>query len=211
MNGGYPSRDLLILVADLDMDQTFRGILERNQALDISNINFDIRRHPRRDSGCRTGAVDFLRSFLRTYRHALVVFDRHGSGSMDAREVLRDEVEAGLRNNGWEGRARAIVIDPELETWVWSNSEVIPEVLGWNGNLASLRQWLRDQGYWPTDTNKPPDPKAAMKRVMYKTRTRRSSRKFYELATRVSLVRCQDPAFHDLRTTLQTWFPVEIE
>ena len=209
MNGdrGH-KKDLLVLVADLDIEQAIRGLLGRSRALNITEVDFEVRRHPGRDSGCRSGAVEFLRSFLHSYRYALVVFDLYGSGNILDRKEIRYQVEDGLSRNGWDDRARAIIIEPELEAWVWTASQEVPEVLGWDGSYASLRDWLHEQGLWPEENGKPPDPKAAMKRTMYELRSKLSSRKFYELATKVSLVHhCQDPAFNELQTTLRAWFP----
>lgn len=166
MNNGNRLRDLFVLVADQDMEQTVRGLLARPQSLGMAPVTFEVRRHPRRDSGCRTGAVEFLRAFLGSFRHALIVFDLHGSGSHRTREETQREIEEVLSRNGWRQRAKAIVIEPELEAWIWAVSEKVPEVLGWNSRYAELRRWLCGQGLWPTESHKPPDPKEALKRTM---------------------------------------------
>ena len=207
MNNGDRRGDLFVLVADLDMEQTVRGLLARPESLEMAPMKFDVRRHPRRDSGCRTGAVEYLRAVLRSYSHALVMFDLHGSGSHRSREETGHEIEDALSRNGWDGRAKAIVIEPELEAWVWADSEKVPQVLGWNKKYAELRRWLREQGLWPNGSHKPPDPKEAMERAMQESRSRRSSRKFFELANVISLKRCRDPSFNDFKQTLRTWFP----
>ena len=157
----------------------------------------------------RTGAVEYLRAFLRSYRHAVVMFDLHGSGSHRTREEIQREIEDVLSRNGWRQRAKAIVIEPELESWVWAPSERVPEVLGWNTRYAKLRQWLSGQGLWPMESPKPPDPKEALKRTMEESGSRRSSRKFFELASTVGVGRCRDPSFNDFKHTLRTWFPSE--
>ena len=43
---------------------------------------------------------------------------------------------------------------------------------------------------------------------MEATHLRKSPRKFYELASKVSLKSCGDPSFNDFKRTLQTWFPL---
>ena len=209
MNNGDSRGDLFVLVADQDMEQTVRGLLARPESLEMAPVNFDVGRHPRRDSGCRTGAVEYLRAVLRSYRHALVMFDLHGSGSHRTREETQREIEEVLSRNGWRQRAKAIVIEPELEAWVWALSEKVPEVLGWNTRYPELRRWLRRQGLWPTESHKPPDPKEALKRTMEESRIRRSPRKFFELASTVSVGRCRDPSFNDFKQTLRSWFPAE--
>ena len=207
MNNGDGHGDLLVLVADLDMEQTIKGLLARPESLQMAPVKFEVRRHLRRDSGCRTGAVEYLRVFQRSYLHALVLFDLDGSGSDRSREETQWEVEEGLSRSGWNGRARTIVIEPELETWVWGPSDKVPEVLGWHKEYVELRRWLCGQGLWPEESPKPPNPKKAMERTMRESRSRITSRKFFELANEVSLRRCRDPSFNDFKRTLRTWFP----
>ena len=209
MNGGDGRGDLLVLVADLDMEQTVRGLLARPESLEMAPVKVEVRRHPRRDSGCRTGAVEYLRAFLGSYRHALVLFDLDGSGSDRSREQTQREVEEVLSRNGWKGRARTIVIEPELEAWVWGPSNKVPEVLGWHEEYVELRRWLCGQGLWPEESLKPPNPKKAMERTMQESRSRVTSRKFFELASVVGLRRCRDPSFNDFKQTLRSWFPAE--
>ena len=100
-----------MLVPDADIEQAMKGLLVRTGSIDIAPMDFEIRRHVNRDSGCKTNAANFLRPYSRTYRRALVVFDRHGCGSRGTREEIQEEVEIGLTRNGWEGRSKAIVID----------------------------------------------------------------------------------------------------
>ena len=104
-----------MLVPDADIEQAMKGLLVRTDSIDIAPMDLEIRRHVNRDSGCRTNAANFLRPYLRAYHYALVIFDRHGCGSRGTREEIQEEVEIDLTRNGWEGRSKAIVIDPELE------------------------------------------------------------------------------------------------
>lgn len=200
-------KDLLVLVADLDTEQAVLGLLNRSHSLGISSPGFETRRHPGRDSGCRLGATEYLRSFLHRYHHALVLFDLHGSGSLRSREDTGEEVEKKLSRNGWDGRAKVIVIDPELEAWVWTPSAIVPELLGWKGSYSELKNWLNEKDLWPDGEAKPSDPKAALEYTLYEARSRRSARRFFDLASRVSLAGCRDPAFNEFRATLRRWFP----
>lgn len=113
--------------------------------------------------------------------------------------------------NGWRDCSKTIVIDPELEAWVWGHSPVVAEVLGWGARYRELRSWLESQGLWPKDHPKPPNPKEALQRAMREAglqgRVKRSPTKFYELGRKVSVRGCSDPAFGELRDTLQAWFP----
>ena len=203
---GTNPEDLFVLAADLELANALEGLLSRSNDLGIRDIAFDIERHPNRDSGCRSDAVEYLRPYHGRYRYALVVFDHHGCGSLQTREQIQKTLEQQLSRNGWENGAKVIVIEPELEVWVWSNSPAVSRVLGWGDRYDELRKWLGDQQLWPLGDSKPSHPKKAMREAMRRGRVQRSARKFSELATAVELDGCQDPAFNELRTTLRSWF-----
>ena len=209
MNGPAEAKDLFVLAADLDMKNALEGLLSRPGHLRIRDVDFDIERHPNRDSGCRTDAVEYLRPFLGRYRHALVVFDYHGCGSHYRREVIQQDIGKDLKRNGWRDRAKAIVIEPELEVWVWAESPEVSRVLGWDGRYRELRRWLASENMWPARRPKPRDPKEAMERAMGHSRSQLSSRIFRELADTVDFDGCKDSAFNEFQETLRAWFPRE--
>ena len=202
---------LIALVADRDMEETLVRLFGRGRSFAIRGFAFEIRRHPDRDAGCRADAVNYLRQFLRTFDHALVVFDRDGCGSDATREEIEEAVEAELYRNGWRDRSKVIVIDPQLEGWIWSGSSVVSRALGWGSDYDQLRSWLAEKGLWNAGLPKPDDPKAAMDKALEsasrESRRRRSARIFGEIAARASLHGCTDPAFRKLTATLQDWFP----
>lgn len=202
-------KDLWILVADIDTGATMRGLLtQRQAALGIRGIEFTISKHPQRDPGCRRRAGSFARAFVNDHNYALVLFDKVGSGDERAeRQRIQNAVEGDLRRNGWENRSKAIVIEPELETWVWSTSANVGKVLGWNEGTGVLRDWLREHHLWPDDEAKPPDPKLALKRAMRVKNRSPTAATFMTLAGKVGLGKCKDPAFREVRETLQGWFP----
>ena len=209
-----PSRqDLLVLVADADIEQAVLGLMTRTESMGIRPCTYEIRRHPGRDPGCRVGAAQFLRPFSRRFRYALVVFDRHGCGDPGSRESIQRRVEDDLRANGWANRSKALVIDPELEVWLWSQSAHVAEALGWRRNYAGLRQFLKSQDLWPDESTKPIQPKKAMWEAMkaapMKKKARRSAAKFQKLASQVDFAGCVDPAFAELTGTLRRWFASE--
>ncbi len=169
----------------------------------------DLLRYFGRDSGCLTDAVDVLRPKQRSHHRALVIFDRVGSGGeANSAETLETEMENSLRTSGWpEGHAIAVVIDPELEAWVWSDSPHVPRVLGWRNGSQPLRQYLADQGLWGNDQHKPSDPKTAMEQAVRKANQPLVAGLFSELAATVSVQRCKDRAFNKFVQTLRRWFP----
>ncbi|MCI0488507.1 MAG: hypothetical protein L0229_18115 [Blastocatellia bacterium] len=201
-------KDLVVLAADKNIEFTVKGVLSRYQALKIKRLVSDIYSHPEHDPGCLLKGKDFLRSFVSIYEHALIIFDREGCGREGAtREDLEEEIEDSLSMSGWEGRASAIALDPELEVWVWSDSPHVDSVLGWEGKHPDLRTWLVQQGFLKEQQIKPERPKEAMEDALRSVRKARSSSIYFELARRVSFDRCEDPAFFKLKTTLQGWFP----
>lgn len=200
-------KDLYVLVADQDMVQTMEALLNRSEGLGIRPISYAIAKHMQRDPGCRTGASHYLRDRIHEYGHALVIFDKNGCGDHSEREEIQRKVEIDLAANGWRGRSKAVVIDPELENWVWNGSNRVPRILGWSGHYGKLRDWLEAEDLWPPSSAKPPEPKKAMRAALRKGRQSVSARLFGQLAKSTTLRHCKDPAFAELRDTLQSWFP----
>jgi len=201
-------KDLVLLVADSNIKAAVDCLLsKRTDSLQIRHIHYDIFVHPERDPGCLLRGHAFLQSMVKRYSHALVMFDRCGSGQ-EARPAseLEDQVRAGLHASGWGDRADVIVLDPELEIWVWSDSPEVDRCLRWQGRKPDLRSWLKKQGLWSVG-NKPDDPKKAVEEALRHVRSPRSSAIYRELAAKVSLRRCNDPAFLAFKKHLQRWFP----
>jgi len=204
--------DLVVLVADADAEWTVRTLLEKRcESLGIRPVQAEVIRYKGRDPGTFSDAHDFLRVYLQRASYALVILDREGSGqdAISSADEMEVDIEERLRGNGWQKdehgnpRAAAIVLDPELEIWVWSSSARVPAVLGLT--KAELREVLAD---FPTAPNgKPKRPKEAMEAALHRSRKPNSPRIFQELAARVSLENAEERAFVKLRATLQGWFP----
>ena len=199
--------DLIVLVPDKNMEAAVGGILDRSKSLGLRQVHHSIQIHPNRDPGCLGQGHDFLRSFAHSYRYGLILFDKEGCGrEQESREDLESQVEVRLRDSGWDDRARTIVIDPELEVWVWSDSPHLSFALGWKGDLAELRRWLIEHQHWSEGRLKPDDPKAAMEEILRLNKRPRSSSIYQQLTQKVSLQRCQDAAFLKLKAVLAEWF-----
>lgn len=198
-------KDLVCLVADRSIEAAVRGLLSRPEALGIRQVDHEIFVHPRRDPGCFHEADAFLGPLRGRYQHGLVVFDRAWDGApiQDANE-LEHAVGRCLGSDGWGG---VVVIEPELEAWVWSDSPHVEESLGWGDRTPALRAWLRQRGLWPAGSPKPLDPKAALEQALAAVRAPRSSAIHGNLARRVSVERCSDESFARFRSLLGIWFP----
>lgn len=199
-------RDLIVLASDKDMEFSMKGLLSRTQSFGIPQLEHDIFVHPEHDPGCFLRGHDFLRPFVKRYRHALVMLDREGCGRVLSRGQLEIELEARLSQSGWNDRAAAMIIDPELESWVWSDSPHVDSVLGWREKEPSLRIWLKTRGLLETEGMKPNRPKEAVREALRFASKSISSSHYLELAQKVSIDHCIDPTFLKLKMTLKRWF-----
>lgn len=199
--------DLGVLVADKDMQQAVLGLLGRWQSLGIRQLSgVRVEAMPGHDPAVRLRGVEFARNvFGRTHAHVLLLLDLEGSGASESAEFVESQLDEQLRAQ-WGQRGRSVVIDPELETWVFSRSHHIGPELGFESN-AQLRSWLVERGFWRPDANKPSRPKEAMLAALYESRRQVTSARFATLAQSVSLRNCEDRAFTRLVATLQEWFP----
>lgn len=200
-------KDLMVLVADQDMKATLESLLSRPESIVMRPIQFEVRPHPRHDAVCRTQSADFLRPFANRFARCLVMFDHEGCGEEQTPAAdLEIRVCDLLFKSGWEHRARTIVLEPELEAWVWSDSPVLDECCGWKGQPRPLREWIADQ-FQLQDNGKPVRPKEAFRAALRLTGKIPSSSLFRELALKVGLRRCQDRGLLQFKTTLSNWFP----
>jgi hypothetical protein len=182
-------------------------VLRRHQPLGIRAISYDVIQQPNYDTAFLQSAHLTLQAQSRNFRHALAVCDRHGCAkSLLPRERLEALIENQLANQ-WGDRAAAIVIDPELENWVWADSPHVAEAPGWQGGMSALWTWLRNKGLLAEGQTKPAGPQAVLLEALRLKNKRKSSSLFKDLASKVSLHACIDPAFLKLRSTLQGWFP----
>ena len=209
-------KELVILAADHQMKAGLDALLEnRSTAIQMRRLDagsWDSLVQPNFDAAVVALCHELLRSQSRRYRHALVVCDRRGSGrEWRTRIEIESEIESNLARSGWENRSAAVVIDPELEIWAWSDSPHVDDILGWKGrHRPSLREWLEQERHVRPGEVKPADPQRAMDHALESAGKRRSSSIFQRLAKQVSLRRCQDPAFLKLCTVLRTWFPSRV-
>ena len=201
--------DLVMLVPGKDERETFEGLLSsRRQSLDIRNLCYEILVHPRRDPGCFHEAPDILQPYQGLAQYSMVVLDHEGSGQEGrSPEDVGKDLKGRLEKSGWADRTEVLVLYPELENWVWSDSPEVDQAVGWRGRNPPLRDWLKEQGWWQQGSVKPNRPKEGLEAALREVRMRRSSSIYRNLAENVGLTRCQDQGFGAFQKTLKAWFP----
>jgi hypothetical protein len=208
MNPAEVAKDLIVLTADTSMSLVLEKLLQRVQHLGFHEVISQVIVHPDRDPGVFRRSHELLRSYSRRYRHAMAICDREGSGSGAPREEMERLIEERLAVNGWDARACAVVIDPELEIWMWGDWACLTRCTRWEGDAAKFRAWLRDRQLLEEGQVKPERPKEALQAVLKSRRVAFSSAIHQEMAARADTTRCVDSAFGKLRSTLQAWFPL---
>ena len=198
-------KDLVVLVADKNMQATLRGALARPEALEIRPISFDFRVHPGQDGGARTSGPAVLATEHRRFSHALLILDLEGSGSNTVDPVEQEHDLDARLSLQWKDRAKSVVIAPELDAWMWGSDNALRDVFRWPRN-GSIRDWLLAEGFKFDAAGKPVRPKEALEAMVRVHRQARSSALYEKVAAKISLKRCKDAAFVRLRTQLQYWF-----
>ena len=205
MNPG--EQDLIILVADIDAEYALQGLLSRPERLGVRPVRCQIDRHPMRDGGCRSQGVAYLRAFRRQFKHSLLIFDHEGCGvEGESAGAIETRMEAEMDKAGWAGQSAVIVIEPELDAWVWSDSPHVSDILGWKTQSQNLHAWLESEGWIVQGAIKPHRPKEALEVALRKAKKPRTAILYRDLAENVSLRGCTDRAFAKLRSSLLRWF-----
>ncbi|KPD17348.1 hypothetical protein ADM96_19475 [Burkholderia sp. ST111] len=213
MNGKRPC---VILVADSNMAAAFKGYLGRDQwhlSLGCAPFEFNadiggdlLVDEGGNDPGVYTKGHELLRPYQKSHDRALVVLDCDWDGSL-GKAVIERDITANLVASGWsEDAVKVIVIEPELENWLWQDKPQVAEALKYRGELG-LRRFLEQHNWWPQGATKPPRPKEAAEWLLRQTKTPRSSSIYQKLAAHISIKGCTDVAFADMHTQLRAWFP----
>lgn len=198
---------IVILVADSNIKGCLDGLLQRlPMVFDLAPYTYEIFSHPQRDPGCRIDSTAFLRRFKDNTGYALVVFDKEGCGKeLSSRTELEEDIEKSLSISGWDDRAKVIVIDPELENWVWIKSPRLAQIINWE-SIENLYNWIENNGFTLDERHKPLHPKEAFEKALYTSRKRRSSSIYTEIASQVSFRECTDQSFNKLINCMKFWF-----
>ena len=182
-------KDLVVLTADADMQAVFRAILARPDALGIRTIDFEVDRHPGRDSGVFKSGSELLRAKPKNdFRYFIAAFDHDGSGCHRRWDESGQIIQQRLDSFTFKDRSTVVVIAPELEEWLWRDP---PSISG------------------ASDADRALAPKERLNQVFVKNRKRPARiQDFAEIAARANLAAWNSsPSFRILKETLQNWFP----
>ena len=204
--------DLIVLAADKDIEQSVRGILSDHARIGIRAITYDVIVHPEHDPGVLKRPQELLRSMIRRAGHALAIFDYEGCGQTSSREEVERIVEQRLLANGWDGRAAAISIDPELENWlgICIDSRIAASILGWPVGGKSFRDYLIELSCLRPGQRRLNRPKEALRAALRVAKVPKSSSLYFKIAIEADIERCTDASFEKLVRFLRLWFPSEV-
>jgi hypothetical protein len=215
-------KELIIVVPDLPIQETVKALLtKRYRTLGIKELkekeDFVIEKPLNNDSGCRIAVENGLQELQNKFAHVLVIFDKYGCGweTIPSSEI-EETLEKSLIRNGWEKNQIAIVvIEPEIEIWVWGDWKKLETILGWEADRqgVELKNWLVNENLLKPEAKKPDNPEEALERVLTKIRRRKvkklESATFGELAEKINFKDCEDRAFNKLREVVYKWFREE--
>ena len=199
-------QDLVLLVADKNMQFAIQGALSRPKALGIRPITFEFRSHPGRDGGVRSTGSLILAAERSRFTHAMMVLDFEGSGTAFSSPTLLEHSLDEQIEHIWQNQGKTIVVAPEIDVWLWGSDNAIRDVFEWP-RASSIRDFLRGKGFEFTADNKPLRPKEALEAMVPIHRQPRSSALYFAVTYRISLQNCTDRAFISFREQLQKWFP----
>lgn len=203
-------RDLIVLCADQDTKLGIEALLRRGHQLGFRDIDFEVSKHDMRDSGVLREAHSFLRPQCKRFSYAITICDLEGCERerRHPRQGIEAQIEQRLQSNGWEGRAAAIVIAPELEAWVWVDWNALADQVGWSGGEAALKNWLAERDFLKEGDSKPQSPKESLRRILRQVNRSASSSLFAAVGRTADTSSCADPAFSKLISCLRAWFPL---
>jgi len=214
-------KELLFRVADKCMAESIAGVFDRmawEHVIGCRRFEFDNRvgsgdikvASGRNDPGLFSEGCELVRPFFGEYRRVVMIVDEDWKGSPKA-----EKIEARLRDHlvraGWShDDVLPLVVCPEVDVWLWSESPHSAAALGWP-SWAELRPALEREGWIRPGQAKPDQPKEAADWALRHCghNARRSAALYRQVASKASIKRCEDTSLERLLNALRTWFPQE--
>jgi hypothetical protein len=201
--------DLFVILEGSGDEVVLEALLKRPSDLGIRAVTFKCER---RSSAVRTQGPDIAREQRREFRYVICLWDHGGSGrEQQPPSRVQGEVQARLNRNTLKGCSKALIIDPELEIWLWQDSAAIASALGVGEDR--LAEWLRDwqRKHFPTQTVETlvrQQPKEALEEVIKQSGKKRTSTLYRHITAVANLnLWSGEASFRRLCRTLRRWFP----
>lgn len=212
-------KDLFILVADIEIRNMIQSLLQRLMDRgSVRRFTFDIKSDGR-DAGCFRRGPDYIPAPKYSanpeglYAHFMIAFDRDGSGveSWSPEDIASDVVDRACRRGWNQDDVACVVLIPEIESWVWTDTKHTADAMGWE-SLSRLKEWLATKKNHQLASNgKPIRPKEALEDAIKEAQKTNPKIRFADvhstIAQSASLERCTDPSFLHFKETLLRWFP----
>jgi hypothetical protein len=214
-------RDVIFHLANEHMEKGFKAFFAREdwhfalgcRRFSIDPLNEkDIFRVPgHTDGGIWKHAGKNLRPFRDKYQYAIIILDADFEPHPGAK-VLHQDISEAMTKSGWEPeRFAVIVIQPELEAWLWAPNLNVARAFG-HKDFEQLRGKLEAERLWDSGKPKPNDLKRARDRAARLGGKKTGGPIFKGVFSEISKRACEccvEPGFMALRATLKTWFPPE--
>lgn len=200
-------KDLLLLCADADMKAVLEAVIKRLiERRRIAGISYDIKIAYRRDPEVYKKAYEIVRSKSHECKKCLVLFDYEGSGATSPVASVECEVARKIiANSDWSKEdVEVIVIEPELEIWIWKGWNHFYEVT--EKSHSEVCQWVRNKNI-SESSFKPLAPKNLFEKFCRYFNVKKSAANYKKISEKASLENCKDRAFNNLINTLTNWFP----
>ena len=207
-------KHLIIRVADADMERFLNAILNKPEALGIRPIQFDIERNTdaRGDSGMRANGAELTRMDKDDYQKVVLMWDYQGCGHEHKKsaQTVAKETQDQLDRISWQANSAVIIVEPELERWLWYCEQAIAEHL--HKTVAELQQWgetYANQRNMSLADLIEQDPKGLFEYIVCThLRRTRTPRNYEQIGKRASIKSLQESeSFRQFAETLQNWFP----
>jgi hypothetical protein len=212
-------RDVIFHLADEHMEKGLKAFFARDDwhhalgcrqfEIDPENENDFFRVAGHTDGGIWRHAGNNLRLFHDKYRYAVIILDADFEPRPGA-DILRREISETMIRAGWVAeRFAVIVIEPELEAWLWSPNQNVALAFG-HADFDLLRGVLEREQLWNPGDAKPNDLKRARDRAARLGGKKTGGPIFKGVFSNISRRACDlcvEPGFMAMRTALQTWFP----
>ena len=216
-------RDIIFHLADDHMETGMRAFFQRDDwqhALGCHRFDIDadspvdlFRVAGHTDPGLWKHAHENLAAFRDKYRHAVIVLDADFDPYPGA-DVLHQDITRAMIAADWEeGQFAVVVIQPELEAWLWAANVNVAIAFG-HQDFTALRNTLEAEGLWTPGEPKPNDLKRARDRAAKLGGKKTGGPIFKGVFGSISskaLNQCVEPGFKTLQEAVQRWFPKQKE